>query len=290
MLSEYNLGYFLVCANLSDIAAMGADPIAVLTVVRYDQAMPDSAFELLMQGIADACSENATLNIGGDIGTAERLILSATALGICDKGHALMRSGASPGDLLCLTGDVGAAGAAVVYYGYAEERRPPLSDNATEQMLRAWRRPKPRLKAGRALSKGQLATACMDTSDGLRASIDSLAHASNVAFEIYETQVEFGPAVSEVSQTLSIDPLSLALSASVDFELAFTIRPESLSRCRGELSALGLELRVIGEANRARRNQLRMADGKLIDLPGVPWRHQGSSFGADLQADSKRLH
>jgi thiamine-monophosphate kinase len=289
LLSDYDLGYFLVCANLSDIAAMGAEPVGVLTVIRYDQAMPDASFESLMQGIADACTENGTLNIGGDIGTAERLTLSATALGMCGKGSALMRSGASEGDLLCLTGPVGAAGAAVVYYGEAEENRPPVSDSSAAQMLTAWRRPEPRLAAGRVLSKTGLATACMDTSDGLRASVETLASASGVGFEISQAQISLCPAVSEVAQALSLDPLSLAFSASVDFELAFTINPKSLSKCKAELSGLGLELQVIGNATRRQKNLLRTSDGRLTELPGVPWRHQGRAFRAELGAESERI-
>jgi selenophosphate synthase len=69
-------------ANLSDIAAMGALPIALLTVVRYPRSLPDDDFTALMEGIRDACRQVGTPNVGGDIGSAERIILSASALGI----------------------------------------------------------------------------------------------------------------------------------------------------------------------------------------------------------------
>src|SRR5205823_3775557 len=110
-LSHYDLGYYLAIANFSDIAAMGAKPLALLSVVRYPPEMADSDFDLVLQGIADGAQACSAANVGGDIGEAERLMLSATALGVCAPGRALLRSGAKAGDVLCLTGEVGTAGA-----------------------------------------------------------------------------------------------------------------------------------------------------------------------------------
>lgn len=306
LLSEYDLGYFLVVANLSDIAAMGAHPLGVLTVVRYPQDLTDESFRSLMRGIADACAASGTFNIGGDIGTAERIILSGTALGVCSPGKALARSGARPGDLLCVSGDVGSAGAAVAYFGDrgsggdpgsgggqrpgggAESEDGPgsgagaLSDAAREEMLTAWRRPVPRIGAGRLLSEENLATACMDTSDGLRASIEELGRASGVGFVVREEDVVLTTAVAEVAAMLSLDPLTLAFSASVDFELAFTVPPGDLGRCRDRFAQLGLDIRVIGEAIADPAISLARRDGGVTGLTGVPWRHQGAAFRSEL--------
>jgi thiamine-monophosphate kinase len=282
LLSEYDLGYFLVAANLSDIAAMGAHPLGVLTVVRYPQDMQDDSFELLMRGIADACDDGSTINIGGDIGTAERIILSGTALGICSPGKVLMRSGAMPGDYLCVSGDVGVAGAAVAFFGDQGSRHQPLSAGAREEMLTAWRRPVPRLSTGRALSEDNLATACIDTSDGLRASIEELARASGTGFVVREEMITLTSSVSEVADQLSLDPLNLALSASVDFELAFTVSREAMPRCRSRFAELGLDIRIIGEATAEPGIRLIRRDGNVTPLPGVPWRHQDAAFRAEL--------
>lgn len=282
LLSEYDLGYFLVAANLSDIAAMGAHPLGVLTVIRYPQDLTDDSFKSLMRGIADACAASGTFNIGGDIGTAERIILSGTALGVCSPGKALTRSGARPGDLLCVSGDVGSAGAAVAYFGDPGSGAGTLSDAAREEMLTAWRRPVPRIGVGRLLSEENLATACMDTSDGLRASIEELGRASGVGFVVREEDIELTTAVREVAATLSIDPLTLAFSASVDFELVFTIPSADVDRCRARFAERCLDIRVIGEATADPALSLMRCDGGVTGLTGVPWRHQGAAFRSEL--------
>ena len=82
LLDDYDVGYYLIAANVSDIAAMGARPIGVVTVVRYPPDMSDDTFTSTLRGIRDACRHFSAPNVGGDIGGAERLILSATALGV----------------------------------------------------------------------------------------------------------------------------------------------------------------------------------------------------------------
>lgn len=290
LLSEYDLGYFLVVANLSDIAAMGAHPIGVLTVVRYPQEMTDGAFTSLMRGIADACAMSSAHNIGGDIGTAERIILSGTALGMCSPGEVLLRSGSRPGDVLCVSGDVGSAGAAVAAFGDDKFRIGTLSAEARSQMLEAWRRPIARVSEGRLLAHQKLASACMDTSDGLCASIMELGRASGVGFAVREDAITITTAVREVADELCIDPLSLALSASVDFQLAFTVPPAELPRCQASFADHDLDLRVIGEATRDTAVSMLQRNGSTVPLPGVPWRHQGSAFPAELKNTSQVRH
>ena len=127
LLSNFDIGYYVVAANVSDIAAMGATPLGVLTVVRYPNDLDDESFEQIMAGIHQAVADFGTLNVGGDIGQAERIILSATAFGLCEQGKVLSRSGSRPGDLLCVTGPCGVLGAAVAYFPNREERGWKLS-------------------------------------------------------------------------------------------------------------------------------------------------------------------
>jgi hypothetical protein len=99
---NFDIGYYVVAANVSDIAAMGATPLGALTVVRYPNDLDDESFEQIMVGIHQAAADFGTLNVGGDIGQAERIILSATAFGLCEQDRVLSRSGSRPGDLLCV--------------------------------------------------------------------------------------------------------------------------------------------------------------------------------------------
>lgn len=274
LLNDFDIGYYLVAANVSDVAAMGATPIGVLSVVRYPNEMDDYAFRQVMAGIHQACTDFGTLNIGGDIGNAERLILSGTALGVCRPGRTLRRNGAQPGDLLCVTGPCGMLGAAVAYFPKKEENSWQLSKVTEERLLDSWRRPVARVAEGRVLSRKPYATACQDTSDGLKATIEQIMKASGVGFTVSEDEVEIDPAITEVASLMAVSPLALAMSASSDFQLAFTLNPADLEACRAEFASSGLGFRVIGRATADEQCRLLGQDGSSRPLPGVAWKHQ----------------
>jgi thiamine-monophosphate kinase len=273
LLSDFDIGYFLVAANVSDIAAMGATPLGVLTVVRYPETMDDSAFRSVLAGIHEACTDFGTMNVGGDIGAAERLILSGSAFGACAPGRALTRSGARPGDVLCVTGPTGILGAAVAYFPKQEEMGWRLPADVESRLLDSWRRPIARVAEGITLSASGFATACQDTSDGLKATVEQIAAASGVGFTIDLSAVSIDPAVAAVAGLMGVDEHALALSASADFQLAFTLPAARVRECREAFVSKGLWFDVIGTAT----NELdihAVAGGRTIPLPGVAWKHQ----------------
>ncbi|MEU6745597.1 AIR synthase related protein [Spirillospora sp. NPDC046719] len=119
---------------------MGALPIALLTVVRYPRSLPDEDFTVLMEGIRDACRQVGTPNVGGDIGSAERITLSASAVGIVERGGSLLRTGARPGDRLCVTGATGVAASAQRYFGTLGSRSaklPPAKERGADIRMAA---------------------------------------------------------------------------------------------------------------------------------------------------------
>ncbi|WP_245848127.1 thiamine-phosphate kinase [Lentzea kentuckyensis] len=272
-LSDYHLGYYLVAANVSDIAAMGAHPIGLLSIVRYPADMSDDAFKSIMQGIKDACARFHCPNIGGDIGSAERLILSATALGTCARGDTLFRSGAKPGDLVCLTAPTGYAGAAMEYLR-ARKPNPAINDLYLEQLLDSWRHPSARVDEGIKLAASKRVTSCQDTSDGLKATVECIASASGVGITVFEDSVPLPESVVAVAQHLELDPLGLVFGDSVDFELTFTAPPDAVDQLRNQLS-----LHVIGEVNDGGEVLLRRSDGRESALPGKAWRHAPEAAG-----------
>jgi thiamine-monophosphate kinase len=289
LLSAFDIGYYLVVANLSDIAAMGATPLGVLTVVRYPKEMNDAAFRDVMAGIHQACADFGTLNVGGDIGNAERLILSGSALGVCPIGTALTRHGASAGDLLCVTGPCGLLGAAVAYFPKREANSWVLPSETERVLIESWQRPRARIAEGRLLTTRALATACQDTSDGLKATVEQLAAASGVGFDVHTSAICIHPAVTAVASLLGVDPLTLSLSASADFQLAFTIREVDLDRCHAEFVRSGLSFKVVGRAT-DQPGEVRAVDrsGATRPLPGVTWRHQQSDIST-LVPDSSNV-
>lgn len=272
VLDEYDLGYYLVAANVSDVAAMGAVPIGLLSVVRYPHDMADFVFDQVMEGIRDACDEFGCPNVGGDIGGAERLILSASALGVCKPGGALLRGGAKAGDVVCLTGPTGLAGAAMEYLR-SRSHDDRVDSVHLPALLRSWKRPQARVKQGALLGRSGVVTSCQDTSDGLKATLETIARSSDVGITVIERDLPMSPEVTAVCDHLGSSDLSVVMGDSVDFELVFTVPRSEVDRLRIEFTSFGLDFHSIGLVTEERTTVLERTNGSRIPLPGKVWRH-----------------
>ncbi|MBA9002709.1 thiamine-phosphate kinase [Thermomonospora cellulosilytica] len=272
-LDDYDVGYYLAMANFSDVAAMGAQPIALLSVIRYPKAMPDEDFAQVLRGINDACDQVGAPNVGGDIGTAERLILSASAVGVVEAGRSLRRDGARPGDRLCITGPTGIAAAAQRYFGRLDTAGTRMDETDEQILLNAWKRPRARVAEGRLLSTGGVVTSCQDSSDGLKAGIETIASRSGVGFVVEEEALPVVDAVAQVAKLADIDLIPLLLGDSVDFQLVFTVPAEHVPALRESFDEAGLDFHDIGVATEAPDLLLRTGDGTTRELPGAAWRH-----------------
>lgn len=272
-LDEYDLGYYLASANFSDVAAMGAKPIGLLTVIRYPPDMDDEVFASVLRGVQDACTDVGAPAIGGDTGGAERLILAGTALGVCPPGGALLRRGASPGDLLCMTGATGIAGAAMAYLRKGELSA-EIEACHRDTLLASWKRPRARTDAGERLGSSGLATSALDTSDGLKAAIENIAAASGVGFRVEEASIPVTDEVAAVCDHLGLDPMATVMGDSVDFELVFTVPADRIDRLSALFEAAALTFTTIGRATADRTVALYARDGRSRPLPGAAWRHQ----------------
>jgi thiamine-monophosphate kinase len=281
LLNYFDVGYYLIAANLSDMAAMGVRPAGLLTVIRYAKAMDDEAFVAVFQGMQSAAEKYETPIVGGDIGGYIADVFSATAFGTAPTGRYLSRSGARPGDVVCLTGPIGGGIGALTYCKEIKPTGATLSLAEEEELLRHWRRPVPRIAEGLLLESRSFATACMDVSDGLKASLDQLARFSRVGFEIEEKSVPIDPLVRKFTKAGGLDALSLATSASVDFQLLCTVRPELVNEAVDTFSLAGLNLTPIGRALEGGDVMLKRDDG-TVPFPGIAWDHQLGNHVADI--------
>ena len=272
-LNNFDVGYYLATANFSDIAAMGAQPIALLSVVRYPKSMPLNEFKAVIEGIRSGCDAVGARNVGGDIGTAERLILSAAAIGTVEPGHALYRTGALEGDVLCVTGYTGVAGAAQQYLYSLDKESHRLAGELEDTLVQSWKRPRALIKQGRIMSRSGAVTSCQDSSDGLKAAIESLATASKVGFSLYETDLPIAPVVKAVAESLRIQELDLVFGDSVDFQLVFTVAPQNIAALQKEFERSELKFSPIGVATKNPEIILRRRNGTIDALPGEAWRH-----------------
>lgn len=231
IMSPWQIGWMSVAVNLSDVAAMGAEPAGVLMAVGLPEV--DLPFiDHLFAGFADCAASYGTRIIGGDLDSHRELTIVGCAMGFVERDLILRRRGARIGDLLCTTGSLGGAGGGLWAIDQGDLQN-PLVASLVE--------PKARIEEGRALAKSRAATAMMDNSDGLALSLYDLAEASNVGFLVRANDLPMAPGLLKtVGRKRAIE---LIFGAGGDFELLFTVRPEKLGEARS-----ACQLTVIGRA------------------------------------------
>jgi thiamine-monophosphate kinase len=232
-MTPWQMGWMSAAVNLSDIAAMGAEPAGLLMAIGMPADTEIAFVEELAKGV-QACAEFCgTAIIGGDLDTHAELTVVGTALGRVKKSQLLLRRGARPGDLVCVTGHTGSAGAALE----AVQSKKTVS----EIVLKALFEPVPRTKEARILAESGAVTSMMDTSDGLAMSLYDLAKESHVGFTIRESAL---PILKEVREFVSSNEelTELSLYTGGDFELLMTIDPQQIKKVQNICN-----LTVIGE-------------------------------------------
>jgi len=223
------IGHKALAVNLSDLAAMGADPTWFFLALTLPGEEP-GWLDAFAQGMAALAVESGILLAGGDT-TSGPLSLTVTVLGLVEPGAALLRSGAREGDLVVVSGVPGRAARALEAIGQGAEPRP--DDRAALDF------PRPRLELGRAL-RG-LATACIDVSDGLLADLGHIAEESGVGAELW---LERLPAGADFDGLDDAHRWALQLGGGDDYELCFTVAPGSEAWLAA--AAAGVPLTVIG--------------------------------------------
>jgi thiamine-monophosphate kinase len=207
--TRYTAGWRAVGASLSDVAAMGAEAIAALAVYaapRFEAA----ELEAFLEGCIDVCESAGATYAGGDLDGHEEFTVATTAVGRTDEP--VYRSGAEPGDAVCVTGTLGRSGAALRLFEAGETGR-------ANELFRF----EPRVAAGVALAPH--ATAMMDSSDGLARSLHQLAEASDCGMAVTYSDVPLDPAVEAVAGSAA-ERRELGVHFGEDFELVCTV-PES---------------------------------------------------------------
>lgn len=226
--------------NLSDLAAMGATP-AGFTLGLSLPLVDEHWLERFAAGLGEIAQANGCPLIGGDT-TRGPLSICIQVHGSVPVGTALRRKGAQPGDLVCVTGTLGDAAAALALIeGRVDENL--LSVAHKEELLNAFYHPPSLLKAGQAL-RG-LATAAIDTSDGLVADLGHILDASAVGASICVDWLPLSAAFC--AATAPAQRLALAAGGGDDYELCFTIAEHNYAEAADELARHGVQIKHIGE-------------------------------------------
>ena len=242
-----DIGWRALAVNLSDIAAMGGIPrFAFLNLTL--PAVDDDWLRSFARGFFELADRHAVVLAGGDT-TSGSLSITVTVIGDVKPGKALLRNGARPGDLVCVSGSPGDAAAGLEQLQHDNACATPLA-------LR-FRRPEPRLALGAALAG--TATAAIDISDGLLADLGHILESSNVGARIEVARLP----LSQSLQEFATRPADYALAGGDDYELCFTLPASAL----GALQAArpGCDISVIGE--------IVAGDGvDVVDANGEPYR------------------
>jgi thiamine-monophosphate kinase len=262
-----SIGHKAMAAALSDLAAMGAGPGEAYVQLGIPSDLDEAESLEVATGLGRAAAASGVAVIGGDVTRAPALLLAMTVVGHAgDADELVLRSGARPGDVVAVTGELGGAAA-----GLRLLQRPDLADRLDPDVAESLRRrqlePSPRFAAGRALAANG-ATAMIDVSDGLGGDAGHVARASGVGLEIQLASVPEQPGVDEVAAAAGIDRWDLAAAGGEDYELLATLPPERLDDARAAVGATGTTLTPIGEVAEGEGVSLRQADGSSREPSG----------------------
>ena len=258
-----DLGWKVMAANLSDIAAMGGTPLYTLVTLGLPRETPVADVEELYRGLIDSCREYSVAIAGGDAVASGTAFISI-ALNGTHYGAPLLRSQAARGDLLAVTGPLGSSQGGLELLTAGEEG---VDKAAYEHLCRAHRRPLPRLDEGRTLADLGV-RAAMDISDGLMEDLPKMMEASGLAARVDAWRVPVHPLLASAFPERA---LAMALSGGEDYQLLYAAPPTLM-----EATLAGIpEAAVIGSVVEGLPGHVSVVDqqGKEQMLPHRGWDH-----------------
>lgn len=271
-----HLGYKAIAVNVSDIAAMNGTPEQVTVSLAVSNRFSTQAIDELYAGIHAACENYKVDLVGGDVSSSlTGLIISITVVGHAPAEKIAYRSGARVNDILCVTGDVGAA-----YMGLQvleREKQVFLTNPDMQPELEKYDyivgrslKPEARMDVVHELAEaGIKPTAMIDISDGLASELLHISRASKVGVRIFEDKLPIDQLAYDTALEFKLDPTTCALNGGEDYELLFSISPEDFEKIKNHR-----DIHVIGfiHANSA-QNILITKQENVMPLQAQGWQH-----------------
>jgi len=259
----FEMGWHAVAVSLSDLAAMGGEPLGVVVAESLPRTTSHGFLRALTRGMNACARAFGTHIVGGDTKEAAAVSLAGTALGWVPRCELLTRRGARAGDLVAVTGRLGGAALGLRSIQHGLGLRPAEA---------RWRRPTPRLREGRMLARSSLVTSCLDLSDGLSSGLHELCRWSKVGMAVDEARLPIFPALRRASLS-SRERRALLLHGGQDYELLVTLR----SKASSALHRLARQLRptpltVVGKVQ-VGGGPLVVRHGRAEALPDAGYEH-----------------
>lgn len=257
-----DLGYKAVAVNCSDVAAMGGTPRRALVSLGLRPGIEMEFLEALYCGMRECSDAFGMAVVGGDVSRCDQLVLSVALLGNPAGRRVIERRGARPGDVICVTGTLGAAAA-----GFRLARAgipvPPA-------LRAAHLRPVPRVREVEVLRRF-IPNAMIDVSDGFAADLGHICDASGVGARVDAARL---PLIDPAGLPADFDPLELALGGGEDYELCFTIVPERAEKAAAEVEArTGTAVSLVGEVTDKVDGRVVVVGGSPRPLVATGWDH-----------------
>lgn len=260
----YDVGYRLMTANLSDIAAMGGIPRQVVLSVASPGHIDTRILEEIYRGVKEQCQHYHVNLIGGDTVSIDGpMVWTITIIGEIPQGKAVLRSGAQPGDVVGVTNYIGYAGTGLGSLSYNLDGYP---------MTRiGHQRPEPQIELGITLR--ELGVHSMnDISDGLSSELNEIAKSSRVSIIIDETRIPLHEETYKLAEALQTNPIDYALLGGEDFQLVFTA-PKELSQVLENLGSITLIGEVI-EGEPMVQSVTKAKEIRLLEAKGYNHFHE----------------
>ncbi len=263
-----DVGWRAIAVNISDIAAMGGTPRFALISLVLPAETPVATIEAIYTGIAQASSAYSVVIAGGNVSrTPGPLAIDVMVLG--EAGRVVTRAGARPGDGVWITGTVGKAAAGRYLAAHPAVRVP-----GGDTLIAAYRRPTPRVGAGKSLGRAPAVRAMIDTSDGTASDLLQVVTASQVGVRLDEDRLPIPDGLAQAARAAGCDPVEWMLGGGEDYELLFTATEEFDPEAPGLAQRCGVPLTRIGEILPAPDGRWILGrDGRRRPLAGVGWDH-----------------
>jgi len=256
-----------VIMNISDFAAKGVKPVAILVSLGLPRGMTENDVEAVASGLNAGAREYAAYVLGGDTSEASDLVVSCAVFGVAKKNALMLRSGAQPGDVVAVTGAFGKTAAGLKILMSPTSPSAQLGTGLVDSVLM----PKARLSEGLALAESSAVTASIDSSDGLAWSLHELARASHVGFLI--DNLPMAEEIVEFARLYKLDPIELSLYGGEEYELVVTVKPALFEKARKKVGLIR-----IGYVT-AKRTLMLKVRRKRTPIQARGWEH----FKAALQ-------
>lgn len=260
------MGHKAVVSNLSDLAAMGAEPLGLVFSIAFPRNTKIDFVRRLLRSLDKTSRDYGAYVVGGDLDESDDVIIAGTAFGVATDGKYITRSGAKPGDLVAVTGGLGAAAAGLKIL------MDGLPIKGFEQLIKAQLEPKARVKEGMLVAQSGEATSMIDITDGFAASLWLIAKESGVKIVVDGEKLPISELTRKFANKYNLGADDLALFGGDDLELIFTVRREGWERVEEKIKSIGSKVTLIGEVEKGKGVYIRRGE-KIEKLPDRGYRH-----------------